>query len=487
MVPRTVWSLVVVVCAAPTTAQAQAVPVMHGRTPIAVAGAADTTTAVALSAAFRAASDRTLPAVVFIASEQPVRVARPDVREIVPEQYRDLIPSPDGTPRQRTGSGSGVIMDAHGHIMTNNHVVAGATRLTVRLVDGREYVARVIGGDAASDIAVIKIEPRAGETLPAAEFGDSDDLRVGDWVLALGSPLGLEFTVTAGIVSAKGRRMPGGSTGIEAFIQTDAVINPGNSGGPLIDLFGRVVGINSAIFGSDRFVGYGFAVPMSIARRVSQDLLEFGYLRRPRAGIAVRPVGAVDAELYGMSEIRGAFVIGVDTGGAARKAGVRAGDVVLTLNDQPLRDDGDFIARLAQLRPADRAALGLLRDRALQTVVVTLEEWERPEPPRAPPPTPPADQANVLGFTVRELTPQIAAAAHYRGDGGVVVDGVAAGGPAVGVIGLNVIVLSVNGQRVRSVAEFEAAAARIGRGAPLSITTFAPEYGELVRTYRTRP
>src|SRR5690606_19692359 len=146
---------------------------------------------------------------------------------------------------------------------------ADASRLTVRLVDGREYVARVVGSDVSTDIAVIRIDAAPGETLPVAPIGNSDPLRVGDWVLALGSPLGLQFSVTAGIVSAKGRQMATGAPDqLQAFIQTDAAINPGNSGGPLIDLFGRVVGVNSAIFGSDRFIGYGFAVPIALAMRV---------------------------------------------------------------------------------------------------------------------------------------------------------------------------------------------------------------------------
>jgi serine protease Do len=446
----------------------------------------DTATAAALSAAFRAASERALPAVVYIASEQQAQVvARPDLLERLPVPFRDMLPVPDGPTRPRTGSGSGVIIDAAGHILTNNHVVAEATRLTVRMVDGREYSARLVGGDVASDVAVIRIEPRDGERLPVAQLADADNVRVGDWVLALGSPLGLDFTVTAGIVSAKGRRMPGGA-GIEAFIQTDAVINPGNSGGPLIDLYGRVVGINSAIFGSDRFVGYGFAVPITIARRVAQDLLEYGYLRRPRIGLAVRAVDAVDAELYGLREIRGAFVVGVEHDGVARTAGIRAGDIVSALNGTPIRDDGDFIARLAELRPQQEATISLLRDGRPLTLRVRLGEWERPEPQRAAAAEQPAGQGDVLGFTVRDLTPADAQRVQYSGEGGVVVDTVSRFGAAVGFVGPGQIVLAVNGQRVSAAAQVREIASRMRPGDPVSITVYDPRYGETVRNYRTR-
>jgi serine protease Do len=430
---------------------------------------ADTTTAVALSAAFRAAAERALPAVVFIAAEQEARITGAP------------------RPRPRIGSGSGVIIDASGHVLTNNHVVADATRLTVRLVDGREYAARLIGGDVASDIAVIRIEPRAGETFPTAALGDSDDVRVGDWVLALGSPLGLDFSVTAGIVSAKGRSMSAPS-GLESFIQTDAVINPGNSGGPLIDLFGRVVGINAAILGSETFVGYGFAVPVNIARRVVRDLLEFGFLRRPRIGLQVRAVDAVVAEAFALPEVRGAFVAGVEPDGTARAAGIRAGDVVIAINGTPIRDDADFIVRLAEFRPSQEVTLRVIRESTPRDVRIRLGEWERTvAADTAPAAAAPAGDRNVLGFTLVPITPDVAAAMQYRGEGGMLVTEVSRFGPAAGFVGPNQVILAINGRRVRTPEDVRAVLEQIRPGDAVAVTRYDERYGENIVTYRTRP
>jgi serine protease Do len=472
-----------VMIAAPVTAQD---PVRQVRAQLGAAVQADTGTAVALSAAFRAASERTLPAVVFIAVEQPPLVTR--------EQLERLPPGTPGfgfreprDPAPRTGSGSGFIIDTDGHILTNTHVVADASRVTVRLVDGREYVARVVGSDISSDIAVIRIDPPRGETLPVAHFGDSDALRVGDWVLALGSPLGLDFTVTAGIVSAKGRQIA--QEGLHSFIQTDAVINPGNSGGPLIDLFGRVVGVNSAIFGSDRFIGYGFAVPITLAQRVLSDLLEFGHLRRPRLGVEVRAVEAVDAEIYGLEQVRGAFVAAVVPGEPAATAGVRAGDVILSVDGQPVRNDTDMITRLAALRPGGQVTLGIRRDRRDQQLSVRLGEFERPiDSPPPPAPTPADNAAGALGFTVRELTPEIAERLGYRGEGGTLVRGAVQYGAAWTVgIQPNTIVLAINGQRVSTPEQVARIGTAVRPGSAVTVTVYDHQLGaERVLNYRAR-
>lgn len=401
----------------------------------------------------------------------------------LPPGFGDLFPQPRGP---RRGSGSGVIVDAGGHILTNNHVVAEASQLTVRLVDGREYSARLIGGNVETDIAVIKIDPTDGAPLPTAVLGDSDHLRVGDWVLALGNPLGLNFTVTAGIVSATGRQISGGDLQLESFIQTDAVINPGNSGGPMIDLFGRVVGVNSAIFGSDRFVGYGFAVPITLARRVMSDLLEFGYLRRPQLGVQVGPVTAVEAEVYDLREVRGALITGVQEGLPASGAGLRLGDIILSVNGTPIQDNADLITRLANLRPNQEVTLDILREGTRQDVSVTLGEFPRPDLPqqRAAQPQQEAPE-QVLGFAVAELTPQLARRAGYRGEGGVMVVGTPQGG-AARVVAEGTILLSINGRRVRSPQDVRDIARTLATGSAVAITVFDPEMGEVLRTYRTR-
>ncbi len=274
----------------------------------------DTSLAAKLSATFRAAAARAMPAVVYIrVSSRPVAQAHPRIPGIPPEFFG----APDSN-EPEVATGSGFIYDASGLIMTNNHVVADADEVLVRLVDGREYTARVVGRDPNTDVAVIRITPRPGEAaLPTVQIGNSEAAQVGDWVVALGNPLGLNFTVTAGIVSAKGRNIgilsgQGGAPNnqaLEAYIQTDAAINPGNSGGPLCDLVGRVIAINSAIESpTGTFVGAGFAIPINLAVRVAQDLVRYGAVHRPRLGISVTDVTAADAQAAGTPSIAGAFV-----------------------------------------------------------------------------------------------------------------------------------------------------------------------------------
>jgi serine protease Do len=476
----------------PVAATAQAAVPPAGSQQPAAQATPDTAAALALSAAFRAAAERTLPAVVYIDVEQAATIARREQMEI-PEELRRLLP-PGWAPREmpgdpraqpRRGTGSGFIIDTQGHILTNTHVVADASRLTVRLQDGREYAARVVGTDISTDIAVIRIDPRPGELLPTAPLGNSDVLRVGDWVLALGSPLGLDFTVTAGIVSAMGRSTRGGmSAGLESFIQTDAVINPGNSGGPLIDLFGRVVGVNSAIFGSDRFVGYGFAVPISLANRVSADLLEHGYLRRPMLGASISSANATDAEIYGLPEVRGVLISGVTPDGPAAAAGIRPGDVVLSLDGQPIRDDTHLLTSLAGRRPGERVNIGIRRDRRDVTIPVELSEFPRPPEPAAA--TAPMRDApiEVLGFAVRDLTPRDAQGAGYTGEGGVIVDNVTDRNVPVGP---GTIILAINGQRVRNAEHARQLTREVRPGSAVSLRIHHREYGEIVQNYRTRP
>src|SRR5690606_6824878 len=260
----------------------------------------------------------------------------------------------------REGSGSGFIFDSRGYVMTNRHVVADADEVIVTLSDGREYRATVVGTDPMTDVAVIRIDPNGGKPLPVATLGSSEDLQVGDWVLALGNPLGLDFTVTAGIVSAKGRnvgilRREANLSAVEAFIQTDAAINPGNSGGPLADLTGRVVGVNTAIASATGFyAGYGFAIPIEVARKVANDLIEHGVVRRPRLGVLVEEINATDAEVYGLDEVAGAEVKQVQEGTPAAKAGLKVGDVIVGLDGVPIRTATQLISSLAQREPGEK-------------------------------------------------------------------------------------------------------------------------------------
>jgi serine protease Do len=276
--------------------------------------------------------------------------------------------------RVAEGSGSGFIVSTDGYILTNNHVVAGASVVVVTLLDKREMEARVVGRDPTTDVAVIKV---AGGRLPAATLGDDARLRVGQWVLAIGNPLGLDFTVTAGIVSAKGRSVPGllqSNFAITDFIQTDAAINPGNSGGPLVNIRGEVVGINSAILSPTGVnAGAGFAIPISLAREVMEDLIQFGEVRRAVLGIALNEVTAEAAEQLRLPAIAGALVTGFpDASSPAYQAGLRQGDVIVGLDGQPV-DRVTTLQRIIRGRePGTVVAVEFVRGGARRTARVRL-------------------------------------------------------------------------------------------------------------------
>ncbi|HVE80482.1 MAG TPA: trypsin-like peptidase domain-containing protein, partial [Gemmatimonadaceae bacterium] len=276
--------------------------------------------------------------------------------------------------RVAEGSGSGFIVSPDGYILTNNHVVAGARVVTVTLLDKRELEARVVGTDPSTDVALIKVQ---GERLPAVAFGDDARLRVGQWVLAIGNPLGLDFTVTAGIVSAKGRSVPGllqSSFAITDFIQTDAAINPGNSGGPLVNIRGEVVGMNSAILSPTGVnAGAGFAIPISLARDVMEDLIEYGEVRRAVLGIALNEVTADVAERLGLPAIAGALVTGFPAESSpAYRAGLRPGDVIVGLDGRPV-DRVTTLQRIIRDRePGAVVAVEFLRGGARRTAQVRL-------------------------------------------------------------------------------------------------------------------
>ncbi len=362
----------------------------------------DTASAARLSGAFRGAADRALPAVVQI------RVTLQRERPTASSQRQFQLPFPfngipeEDDPRRSEGMGSGFIFDPRGYILTNNHVIAGATNVRVTMVDGREYEAKVIGADPDTDIGVIKIESRRGEQLASAQMGSSDQLRVGDWVLALGNPLGLEFTVTAGIVSAKSRSIniidSPNRTALEAFIQTDAAINRGNSGGPLVDLLGRVVGINSAIQSpTGYYTGAGFAIPIDLARKVAKDLIEFGVVHRPRLGVEVSGITEADAEIYRLPEVAGAEIVSVQEGTPAARSGLQLGDVVVSIDGKPIRTQSVFMEELAKKRPGDAVRLDYIRYGRRMQANVKLSEFQAIEPERVRPERR-AETSSALGF-----------------------------------------------------------------------------------------
>src|SRR5882762_134397 len=313
-----------------------------------------------LGAAFTAVAEHVKPAVVFVKSE---RRERPNARRL-PPGFEDFFQIPR-RPQVEQGTGSGFIVSPDGYILTNNHVVQGADKVTVRLLDNHEYVARIVGTDPSTDVAVIKI-PATG--LTTVNFANSYSTRIGEWVLAIGNPLGeaFTFTVTAGIVSAKGRLLAGlqqSRYSIQDFIQTDAAINPGNSGGPLVNVRGQVIGINAAIASeTGYYAGYGFAIPINLARTVMDQLISAGHVERAVMGVSIRPITPEDAEAVGLKEINGVVInelIGDESPG--KRAGVEPGDVVVGVDGQPVQSVPQLQQRVGFKKPGDVVQVTFVR------------------------------------------------------------------------------------------------------------------------------
>lgn len=289
-----------------------------------------------------------------------------------PTTMLDLLFGFPTQPQDQVGLGSGVIIRPDGYIVTNNHVINGADQVEVTLFDNRVFPATVVGADPATDLALLKVQ---AEDLPAIEMGDSDDLRVGDWVLAIGSPYDLRSTITAGIVSAKGRSFPNydGQYRVESFIQTDAAVNPGNSGGALVNTSGQLVGINTSIVSlTGSYAGYSFAVPVNIVRKISDDFIQYGEVRRAVLGISMSEISAARASQLGLPSVSGVYVESVANGSAAYNAGVLAGDILLEINLVPIRDAATLQEQMSKLRPGEKAVLTVWRDGARKEIVASL-------------------------------------------------------------------------------------------------------------------
>jgi serine protease Do len=350
------------------------------------------------------------------------------------------------------GQGSGFIVGADGVILTNAHVVDGADEVRVRLADRREFSGKVAGIDRPTDIAVVKIDARA---LPVVKLGDPGAIRVGEWVLAIGSPFGLEHTVTAGIVSATSRSLPEGT--YVPFIQTDAAVNPGNSGGPLFNLKGEVIGINSQIYSrTGGYMGIAFAIPIDVAAGVKDQLLAHGKVERGRLGVAIQEVTQSLARSFGLERPRGALVASVEPGGPAAKAGVRPGDVVLGVNGRAIERSSELPPLVAAAKPGTRATLELWRDGAKRSVPVTLGEL-RPEKVAAAAAPGGTAEEGKLGLAVRPLTEE--EKRELDGAPGLLVER-AGGAAALAGIRPGDVVTAVNGKPVKSARELREAAAK---------------------------
>jgi serine protease Do len=402
------------------------------------------------------------PTVVNVYTTQTVEVSSsphqfffPDDMEI-PEPFRRFFGIPDQqqeTPKrkmERTSLGSGVIATPDGYILTNNHVVEDADEINITLSTFEEYEAKVVGRDPKSDLALIKIEPE--RELPAVAFGNSDKLRVGDWVLAIGNPFGLQQTVTAGIISAKGRSINNGTYG--NFIQTDASINPGNSGGPLFNLKGEMIGVNTAIFSrTGGNIGIGFAIPANMAKRVMQQLKEFGKVTRGWLGVMIQHVTPELADNFGLDRPIGALVGQVVPDSPADKAGIKAGDVIIEYNGKEVSQMSMLPAMVAQTPIDEKAAVVLIRDGNKKTIPVIIGKMAEEQALFDS-----GEGANGLdlGLTVQELSPELAESLGIEDVSGLIITNVDPGSAAAETgIKRGDIIQEINREPVASIADYK--------------------------------
>ena len=374
-----------------------------------------------------------------------------------------MLPSPET--RRHTSLGSGFIISADGYILTNNHVVDHADKVTVRLQDRRTLTAKVVGTDPTYDIALLKVD--AGGALPTVTIGNSRGLQPGQWVLAIGSPFGFDYTVTQGIVSAVGRNLGQRDQPYTSFIQTDVPINRGNSGGPLFDLQGEVVGINSQIYSNTGdYLGVSFSIPIDVAMNAVQQLKTKGYVSRGLLGVTVQPVSDDIVKAFKLDNGVGAAVVDVDPDSGAGKAGIQAGDIILAYNNHDLQQAADLPPLVGMTKPGTRVPVEILRDGKKQTVQVAIGEAKRDDQAvdnRSASASPRSGSA-ALGLSVQALDNDTRKQLGLKDGQGVVIDDIT--GPVAAQSGLRAgdVVLMVNQRKVGSVADFEAATKDVKAG-----------------------
>lgn len=344
--------------------------------------------------------------------------------------------------------GSGCIIDREGYIITNNHVIEKAQTIKVKLIDGKEYDATVVGRDPKTDLALIKID--AKNALPSAAFGDSDNLEIGDWVVAIGNPFGLETTVTAGIVSAKGRVIGAGP--YDDFIQTDASINPGNSGGPLFNLKGEVVGINTAIVSGGQ--GIGFAIPINMAKELLPQLKSKGKVTRGWLGVVIQKITPEIAKTFGLTETEGALVSDVTEDGPAEKAGIKRGDVIISFNGKAIKEVDTLPKLVGATEIGKKAKVGIIRDRKSLEMEVVIGELkdEKLQASKKP------EVEKDFGLVVQNITPEIAKHLNLKDKRGVIVTDVQPGSPAQeGDIRSGDIIKEISRKPIKNIEDFKEA------------------------------
>ena len=445
-----------------------------------------------LSEAFASVAEHVKPSVVFIKSGKTERASDRMRQFQLPPGFEQFFPRMmPQQPDFQESAGSGFIVSKDGYILTNDHVVDGSDQVTVRLLDRREFKAKVVGTDPGTDLAVLKID---ADNLTPAPLGDSDASRVGEWVLAVGNPLGenLTFTVTSGIISAKGRTLalPNASDrSIQDFIQTDAAINPGNSGGPLVGVNGAVIGVNSAIASQTGFYsGYGFAIPINLARQVMDQIIAHGHVERAALGVTVRNVSPNDAAYVGLPDVRGVVV--EDFGSAtspARKAGLEPGDIIVAVDGKPVEYVGQLQQQIAFRRPGESVKVDVARKGgARKTLTVTLQALPAAKALASDDDSAAAegnggeDAAAVgkLGITVAPLDQDDMQQLQLRSDQrGALVTDVRAGGPSYGELrdpdhGGPDIITEVEGQTIRSPADLKSALSAQKPGSIVSLRVY---------------
>lgn len=397
--------------------------------------------------------------------------------EDVPDFFRRFFDPRDMPERHIDGMGSGFIISEDGYILTNNHVVANADEIVVRMSDRRDFDAEVVGTDERSDLALLKID---AEDLPYLEL-DSDDVKVGEWVLAIGSPFGLDFSVSQGIVSAVGRDIPGGAGNYVPFIQTDVAINPGNSGGPLFNLDGKVVGINSQIFTrSGGYMGLSFAIPAHVAKSVVNQLKNKGKVERGYLGVQIRDLTRDEATAFGLSRSRGALVLDVLKGGPADEAGLKPGDVIVEFGKARITDSADLPQVVGDTEPGQKVDVTIMRERKqqnLQVTVGTLDE-EQPEQASAEPGQTEIDR---LGLAVENLREDMKQGLEL--DGGVMVLGVEPDSPAAKAnLRRGDVVVQLGFQEINGLEDYRRIVDSLPTGTPVPIRFYRqgqPAYGTI--------
>lgn len=417
---------------------------------------------------FTALVEKTKDAVVSIEVESKVTLRRqPDIFE----QFfgiPDLYGSPfQEMPREHIerGAGSGFIIDGSGYILTNAHVVDNATTVTVRLIDNREYQAEVVGIDERTDVALVKIDAK---NLPVATIGDSDAVKVGDWVLAIGSPFGFSHTATKGIVSALGRSLPEGT--YVPFIQTDAAVNPGNSGGPLFNSKGEVIGVNSQIYSrSGAFNGLAFAIPMNLAKNIADQLKGGGKIQRGFLGIGLQHVDQKLAKSFGMDTPRGALVTQVMKGSPADKAGVKTGDVVISFNGKPINKAQDLPPLVALSEINKDAEIAVLRDGKEMTLKVRIGNLDDADTIASTG----SDKGSAWGMELKGLASEERSALNFHEDGGVLIAKIAPKSAAE-ESGLRAgdIILAIGGQAVSDAGEVTDILRKVPKNRPVPVLVY---------------